>query len=216
MQTLESTLTSFKVPENVTFYDPTEDLKLEAEEAKRKAIERSGIPKHFLNADIAKCESSVLLWAEALKQGSAMSSLLLKGDVGRGKTYNACAAMLYLMPQYRCQFTTFDAILRSVKATFDRDETEEQVISRLSSVQILCIDDFGKAKPTEWSLPILFEIINNRWSNDKPTIYTTQYSGKALMNRLVVNGDIEYAKAIISRLGKSIVVEFTGKDRRLT
>lgn len=214
MQSLASTITSFKVPKGIPFYDDAEDKACEEKRKKYNALRASGIPSMFWDARVENCPAEIGEWVEAIKSGGNQS-LLLQGKVGRGKTYAACAAMVALMPGKVSRFATFGDILREIKATFGGEGTEKAAISRLTSRAVLCIDDFGKTKPSEWATEKLFDIINERWANQKPTIITTQFTGNELMGRLAVPEDAENARAIISRLAGYKRVQFDGKDRRL-
>lgn len=221
MPSLTSTLQDFHslIPSQKTREKADKEAKAwEERERKRqiaKRIRESGIPAEFLDADIERCDHRVKQWClEALK--GSKRNLLIQGKVGRGKSYSASAALLFLAQEKRIKFATYDEVLGQIKATYTNAESEQDVISRYSSVAFLCLDDFGKTKPTEWNMANLFQIVNNRYNNGKPTIYTTQYTGKELMNRLVIPGDDEYAKAIISRMGNFEHVVIEGKDRRLS
>lgn len=174
----------------------------------RKRNEKAGIPLDYVDAQPS--DKGVSDWAREPSKG-----LLLQGMVGRGKTHNACAALLIAMDNgYIAKFATFDDLLRECRATFNNRDTEEAVISRYASVGILCIDDMGKERVTEWSLPIIFSIINKRSMNRKPTIITTQYSGRQLIERMTVGGDSETARAIVSRLFEYTRITLEGKDWR--
>lgn len=149
--------------------------------------------------------------------------LLLKGNVGVGKTHQACAALIAYINGARerrqhgyrsARFATFDDLLFECKATWKRYASEHDVIDRYAGTGLLCIDDFGKERATEWSLPIIFTIINKRSANLKPTIVTTQLTGKQIIERLTVDGNSETARAIVSRLSEYKLVNMTGKDRR--
>lgn len=214
MTSLGDTLTRFEVPKNIPFYDPTEDEERERQYRFKERLRYSGIPSRFHSAELDGCPEEVREWAQELKAGTCRTFLLLQGNVGSGKTYAACAAMLHAIMETTCKFTTFDKILRSITATFNGEETEEAVVNRLSNVGVLCIDDFGKSKPTEFAMSRLFEIVNNRWSNEKPTIITTQYQGQALIDRLTVDGETDTAEAIVSRLMQAKKCKFAGEDRR--
>lgn len=180
--------------------------RLESEKARR--IERAGVPADYLNVSFTSAE--VERWADAPTKG-----LLIQGAVGRGKTHNACAAILRSIENgMTAKFTTFDDLLRECKATYQNAETEKAVIGRYANTGVLCIDDMGKERVTEWSLPIIFGIINKRSMNGRPTIVTTQYTGKQLIQRMTVNGESETARAIISRFCEYEVVVIEGRDWR--
>ena len=134
--------------------------------------------------------------------------------VGRGKTHQACLALMKQAENGTALFATFDDLLRECRATFNNQNTEEAVITRYSSVGMLCIDDMGKERVTEWSIPIIFAIIDKRYANMKPTIVTTQYRGEQLLQRLTVDGDSETARVIISRLTSYKRITIEGKDWR--
>lgn len=175
-----------------------------------RRIRESGIPKAFMGAELG----SVPEVAEFASRPSI--GLLIQGKTGRGKTYQACAALRLMAQDGTVRFTTFDDLLRECKATFESVETEKQVIERYANTGALCIDDMGKERLTEWSLPIVFAVINKRYNMELPTIITTQYSGKVLLERMTVNGDSETARAIISRMTCYDRVVMSGKDWRLS
>lgn len=170
-------------------------------------IENAGIPQRYRMP--IEADSKVTRWAENPTVG-----LLIQGMVGRGKTHQACMALMKQAERGTALFATFDDLLRECRATFNNRTTEESVISRYASVGMLCIDDMGKERVTEWSLPILFAIVDKRYANLKPTIVTTQYSGEQLLQRLTVDDDSETARAIISRMTAYDRVTIEGKDWR--
>lgn len=181
----------------------------EAEQERQRVNSRlsaSGIPSGYLSA---KPGEEVAQWADSPSKG-----LLIQGEVGRGKTHQACGALIRFIERGgTARFTTFDDLLRECKATFQNWDTEEEVIARYANTGMLCIDDMGKERPTEWSLPIIFAIVNKRSMSGKPTIITTQYTGKQLFHRLTV-GDAETARAIISRMMEYRRIKVEGKDHR--
>ncbi len=178
-------------------------------------LKRSGIPSSFQDAEINKCHEVARQWADSIINAkNDGTNLYIKGQVGRGKTYTACAVMLYLLPKVQCTFVKLDDILREIKATYDGYGNEAEIVSKYSNVPVLCLDDFGKTRLTEWSLPVLFSIIDDRWCNCLPTIFTSQYEKVELFDRLSIPGDEETALAIISRMNKSTVLKLGGEDRR--
>ena len=184
---------------------------MRAEQAERETqdrIERAGIPKGYRGLEFT--DERVREWADSPSKG-----LLLQGGVGRGKTHNACAALEHLARKgTTARFATFDDLLRECRATYQNRDTEDAVIARHANVGVLCIDDMGKERVTEWSLPIIFAIINKRSMNAKPTIVTTQYTGQQLVQRMTVGDDSETARAVISRFMEYDKATIEGKDWR--
>lgn len=227
MQKLSSTLASFSLPnltpEEWEANDREVDEWRTSQEAAnhRMRIARSGIPRLFREADLALCDERVRAYAH----GDRGTGLLLQGTYGSGKTYAACAVLLAIMAEQKAvggvttyrtaRFVLMDDLLRECKATFNGVETEEEVVGRYANADVLCIDDLGKERLTEWSLPILFSIINGRYVNRRPTIITTNYRGVELLASMTVNGDDTTAKAIISRMGTYDRVVLDGADRRI-
>ena len=217
MQKISSTLASFKLP-NLTPEEWVENDRLvsewEAEQEAKKRAERflrSGIPRLFGAADVSLCDEKVAAYAS----GDLGNGLLLQGTFGAGKTYAACAVLNRLIDSRSVRFILMDNLLRECKATFNGYETEEAVVGRYANVGVLCIDDLGKERLTEWSLPILFSIINRRYEASKPTIITTNYRGADLLESMTVNGDATTARAIISRMSTFERIVLEEGDRRI-
>ena len=184
-----------------------ENAKAEAEQKRRERLERSGVPLIYQEAKLALCEAPV----KSYKDGS----LLLQGKPGRGKTYSACAILMDRIDKHPVRFVTMEKLLRECKACFNGQDTEANVIGRYTGTRLLCLDDIGKERLTEWSLPIFFSIINERLENDRPTIITTNYTGAELMSCFTVNNDEQTAYAIVSRMSGYQRIVLEGEDRRI-
>lgn len=99
-------------------------------------------------------------------------------------------------------YGTLINLLAELKNSYDSDNniSEMEIIKLYEKVDLLIIDDLGKEKPSEWGLEKLFTIINSRYENNLPVIITTNYNQNSLAERLSLNGEIETARSIISRL----------------
>lgn len=177
--------------------------------AERRA--RADIPALFLDARLDTCTPAARSWLMSAKESPG---IILRGRVGRGKTHTACAMLNEAIKEHGVRFATFGDILRECKATFSGQGTEREIIDRYTGVPLLAIDDFGKENMTEWALPIVFAVIDKRHASRRRTIITTQYEN--LASRLVVQGNADTAKAIVSRLSQYGVIDFDGPDRRLS
>lgn len=93
-------------------------------------------------------------------------------------------------------------ILNYIKATYTAGsiQTEQQAKDYLINREILVIDDLFRTKVSEWTISILFEIIDKRWETMKPTIITSNYLIKEIY-------DIDTSFA--SRINNRGVFEFT-------
>ena len=154
-------------------------------------------------------------WEQNAREGKG---LYLEGTCGTGKTHLAVAISLELISRgipVVCK-TSID-LLADIKRSYEQDSTvsEEDVLSAYKGADLLVIDDLGKERATEWSVPILYRIINDRYEAMLPTIITTNYNSDVLTEKLTVKGDRETADAIVSRfIGSSDCVTMAWKDYR--
>ncbi len=192
----------------------------EEQELRKQKIEsilgKSGIKKRYLSRTIdsfsvtAENKRSFEVATDYIKnfreyftQGKG---LYLEGPCGTGKTHLAIAIALAIINTgvpVICK-TSID-ILGDIKRCYERNSevTEEEVLEAYKTVDLLIIDDLGKEQVTEWSVPVLYSILNERYEALLPTIITTNYNTTALAGKLSAKGDTETATAIISRFVES-------------
>ena len=142
-------------------------------------------------------------YSEKLVNGIEKKGLVLVGNNGVGKTHLACSIANKLIENGTpVIYGTLINLLAELRNSYDTDNniSEIEIIKLYENVDILIIDDLGKEKPSEWGLEKLFTIINSRYENNLPVIITTNYNQNSLLERLSLNGEIETAKSIISRL----------------
>lgn len=142
-------------------------------------------------------------YSEKLVNGIEKKGLILVGNNGVGKTHLACSIANKLIENGTpVIYGTLINLLAELRNSYDTDNniSEMEIIKLYENVDLLIIDDLGKEKPSEWGLERLFTIINSRYENNLPVIITTNYNQNALVERLSLNGEIETAKSIISRL----------------
>lgn len=151
--------------------------------------------------------------ATHLEHVEAGHGLYLVGDTDAGKTHAAVALVkayidahtseLYgvLYCGHTARIINVPDLLSEWKATYNHsDEDEAQVTARYGDADLLVLDDMGKGAPTAWALERLFQIVNRRYDNLRPTVVTTQYEAPDLGRRLAETGDRETARAIVRRL----------------
>ena len=192
----------------------------EEQELRKQKIEsilgKSGIKKRYLSRTIDSFSVTaenkrtfevatdyIKNFREYFTQGKG---LYLEGPCGTGKTHLAIAIALAIINTgvpVICK-TSID-ILGDIKRCYERNSevTEEEVLEAYKTVDLLIIDDLGKEQVTEWSVPVLYSILNERYEALLPTIITTNYNTTALAEKLSAKGDAETATAIISRFVES-------------
>lgn len=165
------------------------------------------IPLEFLDAHDIR--DDVSNWVKNPTRG-----LLLQGESGRGKTYQACCALRELSDRGKVLFSTFTEIKRDAKDCFQGYRREAEAIAQYTLPYCLLIDDVGKEQMTAWNLPIFFEIIKKRGEKLRPTIITTNNNGHELLKKFTINGDRATADAILSRFSAYTIIKISGRDRR--
>lgn len=156
-----------------------------------------------LNTSNKKVFNNLKNYSEKLVNGIEKKGLILVGNNGVGKTHLACSIANKLIENgIPVIYGTLINLLAELRNSYDTDNdiSEMEIIKLYENVALLIIDDLGKEKPSEWELEKLFTIINSRYENNLPVIITTNYNQNSLVERLSLNGEIETAKSIISRL----------------
>ena len=171
-----------------------------------------------VNSNNKKVYQSLKNYNEKLVNEVERKGLILVGNNGVGKTHLACSIANELIKNgIPIIYGTLINLLAELKNTYDvyNNISEMKIIKLYEKVDLLIIDDLGKEKPSEWGLEKLFTIINSRYENNLPVIITTNYNQNSLIDRLSINGEIETAKSIISRLYEMCKgINITGKDKR--
>ena len=146
------------------------------------------------------------------------NGLIISGPVGTGKTHLAASvanALLNVGQKVICM-PSID-LLAAIRATYKENGNDEEIINEFKTADLLIIDDLGKEKATEWSVQMIYSIVNSRYENEKPMIITTNYTPDELVARLAPAGspDTITAHATVDRLNEvCIEVKTTGESWR--
>jgi len=99
-------------------------------------------------------------------------SMLMVGGVGTGKTLLASAMIDQIVDDHNCEIIKLIDLVRSLKATWSRDsnETEENLIRYYSKIDLLVIDEVGSQFGSDTEKLFIFDIIDGRYQNMKPTV----------------------------------------------
>jgi len=148
-------------------------------------------------------------WEENRESGRG---LYFCGGVGTGKTHLAVAVMNELMAKKRVPslFVTVPEFLDNLREAYmipgrDLDEWMDTV----KNADVLVLDDLGTERPTEWVRERLFVVVNHRYREALPTLFTSNIGPENLPAQL---GERTASRIIAMCEG----IELEGTDYRET
>lgn len=180
-----------------------------------RLTEQACIPKRFRERTFANFRAETDGQKRALQVSKAYAErfedrlahgggLVFCGKPGTGKTHLACAIANHVIQTGRSAlFGTVIQAVRSVKETYRKDAatTERQAINELIAPNLLVLDEVGVQFGTETEKMILFEILNGRYEEMRPTIVLSNlaqselgdYLGARIIDRLQEGGGVVVA-----------------------
>lgn len=138
--------------------------------------------------------------------------LLFYGSVGSGKTYLACSIANALIEQYQVgvKIRNFAQIINELQnGGFDLDKNA--YIESLVNTSVLILDDLGIERDTSYAKEQVYNIVNNRYLKQKPTIFTTNLSYDTILN---CTESVEYQRIYSRIVEMCIPVMVVGEDFR--
>ena len=108
-------------------------------------------------------------------------------------------------------FANLPQTFYTIKQSFNKNHTgptEGQIIDRLLSAKLLVLDDLGVEMPTDWGFQTLYLIVNHRYSEMLPTIYTSNRSPNEL------EGQLSDPRLVARLVETCSVEEMSGKNWR--
>lgn len=74
-------------------------------------------------------------------------------------------------------FVDYRELIRSIQDTFNpsTETTSKDIIKPVMEADILVMDELGALSPTEWIQDTITYVINNRYTNSKISIFTTNF-----------------------------------------
>jgi DNA replication protein DnaC len=116
--------------------------------------------------------------------------LWLMGDVGTGKTSLAMLVSKAALELGRSvAIYSLPRLLARIRRTYDADAGEQSYLEffeRLTSVDLLHVDDLGAEKRSDWVLEQLYAIVNERYESERSMVVTTNLDQAALEEQIGV------------------------------
>lgn len=139
--------------------------------------------------------------------------IYIHGEAGTGKTHIAWALAKHAKDDVgiKTLFWNIPDLLSDLREDFsrnpyDKNHTDEELMDFRG---ILFLDDIGSEKVTDWVAETLYRIVNHRYEEMLPTIFTSNLPLLELAERV---GD-----RTVSRITEMCdLVELKGDDRRIT
>ncbi len=184
-----------------------------AETASRRLMESAAIPSRYIECDFGNylvevpgqqtaldvCRDYAEHFEERAREGSC---LILCGNPGTGKNHLVSAIARTVLCRGRSVLyaTAYDIIAR-IRQTWQRgidNSSEMEVIRGFAEAGLLIIDEVGKTFGSDGERIHLFQVIDHRYRDLKPTIILSnegregveKYLGPSAFDRLCQNGGL--------------------------
>ncbi len=174
-----------------------------------------------INAGQVRALSVVRAFAEQFESiDKTGCSLTLCGSPGCGKTHLACAIANHVIDSGRTAiYTQAIELIRAIRETWrDHSKSEAEVIDRYRSTGLLIVDEIGVQFGSEAERAQLFDVLDGRYREMRPTLIVSNLNSKGLQeclgariyDRLMQNGSTCVAfnwksyrpEAVLPRLGQ--------------
>lgn len=176
-----------------------------------KRLDGAGIPERFQSRTLANYRvtgdeqrKALAFAAEYASEWKAVRKTgrcaLFLGRPGTGKTHLAIGIGQSVMEKHGASvlFTSVSRIMRRIKDSYRKGsaESEQEAIAVFSGCDLLILDELGIQFGTEYEKNTLFDVINERYENLRPTIILSNlaldearaYLGERTFRRLKENG----------------------------
>lgn len=172
---------------------------------------RRAIPRRFHDANLdgvrtlhgGDAADALAMWVDLT---DLRPNVLLFGPVGVGKSYAAVAA---LRPVHdRGHTVAFWPVTTLLEATSPGGSDPAGAMASATQADVLVLDDLGVERDTEWVAERIYEVVNQRWLDEVPTIVTANLPNAEALCAAV-------GERVYSRLQDGAVgLRLSGRDRR--
>jgi len=154
----------------------------EEDKADRQAQQERADRQSFLNAGLTEADLAIdreldprlkRLTRDPIPQ----CFVYLVGSTGTGKTSQATAAVKHYVERgWRCRYLTETDVIRLL-------QSKMLDVGTLRDLDLLVLDEFGSSNPATWQNDWLREVIDGRYRQRKPTIFSSNHSLRTLSSK---------------------------------
>lgn len=143
--------------------------------------------------------------------------LLFIGPPGIGKTHVAVAVLREVVRKgMRGVYYDTRSLLSTIRSTYNpvTRASEADVLEEVMRAELLVLDDLGAERLTDWVEETMHLVVNTRYNEKRPTVFTTNYEDIA---------DVENLDSLLVRVGRRLhsrlremceFLEYEGPDYR--
>lgn len=157
------------------------------------------------NTNTIKLAKSIASGNEELK------GLFLFGEPGCGKTHIAIATLQEWLNHKSGLFYTMPQLAGYMRYLVKDDVNLAELMTKLKNTELLVIDDLGAEKWSEFIGQQMFELLNERNTNERLTIITSNLT----LDELVEHMESQGARLASRIAGMCEIRKVVGQDRRL-
>jgi DNA replication protein DnaC len=133
---------------------------------------------------VERVENYLANWEENREKGKG---LYLCGGVGTGKTHLAVAVLNELIRRKRVPslFVTVPELLDNIREAYNKPGRDlDEWMNAVQNADFLVLDDLGSERPTDWVRERIFVMVNHRYREALPTVFTSNIGPKDLAEQL--------------------------------
>lgn len=208
-----------------------QEIELEAqrrlqESRKRARIDAARIPATWRNTRFETADPNInkaafitaRKYATDFHPQTSPSLVLFSKTNGTGKTFLAACIANHVLYElgYSVLFQKARDLMLDIRQTFsDRGETEAGILNRVTSFDLLVLDDVGIDTPSDWLFSTYWTVFDRRLESGLPLVVTTNHPLMSEKDETILEDRIgSGAASRLRQMCSGHVVKLPGKDLR--